>query len=401
MHEIFIDGGQSILIGPDRPDVNPTTLRKGVRPFDLNNLMSWPPGVDSAFMGERCILTIRATGTIGSGVFLTGQTDPDGWPNFPADTPDWLLRNSPNAWRYGLIGALSEVAPDMFDPDSAEWFVIGKGPVTRVGTLGMAPKRLYLACNRPPLNGPDGGDGSWSVFVSCKQYDSTDLPDCSMTPPMTNPVSVRFCAAARAILTADDGPGQLALLSCNHAHDVQALIGPNSIGLGVAVSLLAADIGILGVLGGGAIMGVSHSIHAPLTAAQAAIGLVIGGGAGLAGSALVALAAELSSALAALAIACATIFAAAAGLAIAAAAAMTANWAFAAGVAITVLFGLGLLAAVIYLAGEINAEVADMVEARSQFDRHFQDWTAARAAAVRFCCVQTLSDAELTPPSCM
>jgi hypothetical protein len=405
MHDLFTDSsmmpGLTMLVGPNRMDVLPSGLRLGVRPFDSHNVTGWPMPIADAFMTENTVLTLSATGTMWSGVFLTGQTDPNGWPNFAADSPDWLLHDTANAWRYCLVGALSEQDPSTFDPASATWFFIGNGPILRVGSPGMAPRRLYLACNRPPVNGLEGGDGSWTVKVRAQVYDAMDLPDCSTTPPMTTPMSVTLCAAARAPLTADDGPAALANNSCAAAHDALTRINALQVSLVTVSALLVADIGVLGVLGGGAIMGISHSAHAWITPVTAAVAALIGAGAGATGSALLALAAQISGLLLALTIGLGTLLAAAAGIAIAAAIAMGTNWAFWAGVLFTIAVGLGLLVALIYVAGQINAAANDMALARSAFDRHLAEWEGNFAAAIRACCISTLSSEEQTPPVCM
>lgn len=401
MQDLFGDPGAKLLVGPNRMDVNPSVLRLGVRPFDSANVTPWPTGVDDAFVTENAVLTLSASGTVGSGVFLTGQTDPNGWPNFVADSSDWLLHDTANAWRYCLIGALSDAEPASFDPTSATWFFIGDGPLTRVGSPGMPPKRLYLACNRPPTNGPDGGDGSWTVTVRCQTFDPTmDLPNCGTTPPTTTAMSAAFCAAARAPLTASDGPAALANNACTAAHDALTRINAMQISLVTVSGFLIADIGVLGVLGGGAIMGVSHAAHAWLTPTTAVIAGLIGAGVGATGASLLALAAQLSGFLVALTIGLGTLLAAAAAVAIAAAISMGTNWAFWAGVLFTIAVGLGLLVALIYIAGQINAAANDMAQARSAFDRHLDEWEGDFAAAVRFCCASALSSEEQAPPMC-
>ena len=168
----------TLLVGPAGPQEEHTTDF----PFAI------PPGGLTA--ANATVLRLDATGTIGSGVWLTGQTPPGGW-SMLADSTDWPLNtdDDPAAPRYGLIGT--------FEPDAAtpRWFFIGSSrlilPTTSLPGLAsgplpvdVSPLRLRLAVNEP---NPDAdsrgllgsGEGHWRVHV---QVLTTDGDPSTGTP---------------------------------------------------------------------------------------------------------------------------------------------------------------------------------------------------------------------------
>src|SRR5262252_1281738 len=126
------------------------------------------------------IIQIDATGMIGSGVFLTGQTPPSGW-DMTADNPGdgWPLTNPPNNKRYSLIAKIND------EP----WFYVGN-TLTVISDGSQDPAHLRFAVNRPWVDrdaiGPDRGDGAWDVSWQVFALDmGEEMPGaaCFMTPP--------------------------------------------------------------------------------------------------------------------------------------------------------------------------------------------------------------------------
>lgn len=422
--ELFGAGGITIPIGPNLHDIQPSGLRLGVRPFDPVNAMSWPTTtvVPARFFKPNSQLTISASGTIWSGVWFTGDTDPDGWRDFGADS-SFLLPGT-NVPRYGLIGAL--VAADSFptDPTTVEWFFIGRGPKTITGTLSDDAllahggdvaaatadpaffKQLFLAVNRPPTNGPldNGGEHSWTVTVRCVDFDPTmDLPDCTATPPgPTTAVGRAFCIGARDAITAPGGPIDRGHQACRAAQTARDNLAGYNAGLAAAVAVCAGAytglIALLVIAPGGAAPATSQTttVHHFVFTALDAVGAAIAGVLAAPVGAGIAAAVQLNSLVGSLVTLLTSVLAVLTAVAIEAAVQVAVLWYWIA-MAIALAFALAMLLVVIGEAAAVSSAARDLDTADIDFAHALQDYDLAFARAVQLCC---LPNVTTTPPTC-
>jgi hypothetical protein len=427
--ELFGSHGIPVAVGPYQHDTEPAGLRLGVRPFDATNVgaawTSLPTAVPTRFFKPNSQLRITATGTMWSGVWFTGDTDPDGWPDFGSDGS--FLLPGPTIPRYSLVYALVEGDEFPTDPSTIDWFFAGRGPVTVAGELSeealaahggdaaaaMADpaffKRLYLAVNRPPTNGPadNGGERAWTVTVRCTDFTMSDLPTCSgASPGPTTPAGWAFCNAARAAITAaPTGPISRADRACAAAREARDRLAGFDTGLGAAVAVCVGAYGglvALLVIAPAAALPAAHQgaavPHVAFTALDA-LGAVIaavlaapiGVGIGVAeelGGVLTTIVTVLTGGLAVLG-----------ALAIEAAVQVTVLWYWIA-IAIALAFALAMLILVLAEAAAVAAAGRDLDTADFQFAHALQDYDLAVAQAAQLCCSSNLSAAETTRPTC-
>ncbi len=426
--ELFGPHGITVQVGPYLHDIEPSGLRLGVRPFDPTNVgaawTSLPTAVPTRFFKPNSQLTVTAVGTIWSGVWLTGDTDPDGWPNFGADSS--FLRPGPTFPRYGLVGALVEGDDYPTDPAALDWFFVGRGPRTLTGELsddallahgGDAAaamsdaayfKRLFLAVNRPPDNGPadNGGERSWTVTVRCVDFSAMDLPNC--TGPgagPTTPAGWAFCNAARDAITAENGPIQRADRACAAAREARDRLAGFNTGLAAAVAVCVGAYGgliaLLVIAPGVAIpaahqgAAVPHAAFTALDALAAAIAGVVAAPIGAAIGAAAQLNGELTAIVALLTGALAVL----AALAIEAAVQVTVLWYWIA-VAIALAFAVVMLVVVLAEAAAVATASRDLDTTDLAFAHALDDYHLAVQQAEQLCCSVNLTAAETTPPSC-
>src|SRR5207249_1609162 len=110
-------------------------------------------GVDIKTMDA---VTLSATGSIKSGVWLTGDNGPEGWDNIDNDPKFPLPGTNP----YCLLYAL---APAGQDP-TGQWMKLGKG--ASFAAVGPLKGRLYLRTND---DSPGNGSGAFTCSITVRR----------------------------------------------------------------------------------------------------------------------------------------------------------------------------------------------------------------------------------------
>lgn len=387
----MVDFNIQVSVGPHMSALVDDPGREGVFPFTSRNVPMFPATLaDAAFFGSDSLLTITAQGDIGSGVFLTGRTTPDGW-TMHADSPEWLYHNHPDAFRYSLIGALTAV--DATLPAATDWFYVGRA-VTLVGTTGEPMKKLWLACNRPPNNGIDPGNGLWSVTVDHAST-STSTLDCSNSTPT---------AACTALVSASTGESlrHLAALvrdSCDDSRRLRQTISDRAGAINALAAVLVGELAVIGAVCVATIPPSSFHFAVAANAANsiAAIGAGIAGGAALVAGVVISIATEVGFWMGLLGTAVLTALAAAAGIGVAA---FGGNfWALLAWIVLIAITAVTLATIEALLALQLRDLQNLDADLRETTDLQHQ-WDNTRARVASLCCPAWVSSADLTRPTC-
>jgi len=300
-------------------------------------LFGLPPGAD-------CFVQFDATGTIWSGVLLTGDTPPSGW-DMLVDDAQWPYHGHPDAHRYSLIARFEYPAGGA---GSSDWFYVGSArtvpivrnvdPATQPATDPLA---LWLAVNRPHIDRTADGSGAWEVDSRVFASDAADRPDCTTSPlPPPNPACV---ASMRRLTDLRNGAAE----SCDTAHREQHRADSDQTAFWALVTALGVDIAVIGALVGVGIAAaaqVEGAVRAALITASTAPG---GGWITAAGAAAPGFAEAVAAGTAG-----------AGGLG-------PVGWAIFAGL---VAIGVGLLVALIALAVDLENANASVRNARTTFN---------------------------------